>query len=39
MKLIVFIGSAHDATVTVIGNGHVDPSSIPGWGCLHFTQH
>ena len=23
--------------VTVIENGHSDPSSIPAWGCLHFT--
>ena len=23
--------------VTVPGNGHGDPSSKPGQGCLHFT--
>ena len=23
--------------VIIIGNGHSNPSSNPGWGCLHFT--
>ena len=23
--------------VIVIGNGHGDTSSNPGWDCLHFT--
>ena len=26
-------------TVIAEGNGIIDPSSNPGWGCLHFTLH
>ena len=24
--------------VTIVGNGHGDPSSNPGQGCLHYTD-
>ena len=26
----------HDVTVIVMGNGHSDLNSNPGWGCLDF---
>ena len=31
-------GCTGSAMVSIIGNGHGDPSSIPGQGCLYFTQ-
>ena len=30
------LGGAHGIMVTVVGNGHNDPSSNPGQGSLHF---
>ena len=30
-------GGAHGVMVIVIGNGHGDTSSNPGWDWLHFT--
>ena len=30
-------GGAHGVMVIVIGNGHSDTSSNPGWDWLHFT--
>ena len=29
----------YDVMVTVVGNGYTDPSSNPGWGCLHSPLH
>ena len=29
----------HGVTVITLGNVHGDPSSNPGWCCLHFTWH
>ena len=31
------MGSAHGVMVIIIGNGHGDTSSNPGWDWLHFT--
>ena len=31
------IGGACGVMFNAIGNGHSDPSSNPGAGCLHFT--
>ena len=34
-----YYGSAHGATVIVVGRRLGYLSSIPGWGCFHFTLH
>ena len=31
------LGGVRGVMVIVIGNGHGDPSSNPGWDWLHFT--
>ena len=33
----IIMGGARGVMVIVIGNGHVDMSSNPGWDWLHFT--
>ena len=33
------IGGARGVMVIVVGNGHGDTSSNPGWDWLHFTYH
>ena len=30
-------GGTNGIMVIIIGNGHGDPSSNPGHGCLHFS--
>ena len=35
-SISVFI-CAHSEKVIVVGNGHGDTSSSPGWGWLYFT--
>ena len=32
-----YIGDDYDVMVIVVGNGHGDMSSNPGWEWLHFT--
>ena len=32
-----FFGGAHGVMVIVVGNGHGNTSSNPGWEWLHFT--
>ncbi len=36
MYMNIYSGTC-GVTVIVIRNGHSDPSSNPGWGCLHFA--
>ena len=31
------IGGAHGVMVLIVGSGHGDTSSNPGWDWLHFT--
>ena len=33
----IYNGGAHGVMVIVIGNGHGNMSSNPGWDWLHFT--
>ena len=33
----MIVSSTHGVMVIVIGNGHCDTSSDPGWDWLHFT--
>ena len=37
LKFDEIIWGTQGVIVIIIGNGHPDPSSNPGWGCLHFT--
>ena len=37
MTVITNQGDAYGVMVIIVGNGHGDKSSNPGWGWLHFT--
>ena len=37
--MYIFLGGARGVKVIVVGNGHGDTSSNPGWDWLHFTFH
>ena len=34
---IISIEGVHGVMVIVVGNGHSDPSSNPGWSCFYIT--
>ena len=34
---MTFYGGARGVMVIIVGNGHEDTSSNPGWDWLHFT--
>ena len=38
-KVNLEYGGARGVMVIVVGNGHGDTSSNPGWNWLHFTWH
>ena len=36
---VIIDGGACGVMVIIVGNGHGDTSSNPGWDWLHFTLH